>query len=411
MTKRALSEASYRRSLGDNLVLRWSTAADAEGLGQLYGHVFRENAEAPLNMYTIAWTNDLLSGRHPLITPGDFALVEDTRQGTIVSATCLLAQTWEYEGIPFPIGRPEVVATAPDYRNRGLVRAIFELIHARSAAQGHMAQGITGIPYYYRQFGYEYALNLAGKRTVFFAAIPKLKSVASEPFTLRDATMDDLPLLMRLYDRERARGPVSTRIDEDYWRWAMTKENEGSEEEWYAKLIESADKRPVGYVLHRRRRWGSQLGITALALEPDVSLVTAMPSLLRSLQAVAEGLPGWRPDAPAADRLLFGFGAAHPVYDALGDLGDTYDPPYAWYVRVPDLPGFIRHIAPALERRLVDSPAAGHTGELKLNFYRGGLRLAFEGGRITTAEDWRTQIWGPQPDAGFPPLVFLQLLF
>ena len=411
MTKRALSEASYRRSLGDNLVLRWSTAADAEGLGQLYSHVFRENAEAPLNMYAVAWTYDLLSGRHPLISPGDFALVEDTRRRTIVSATCLLTQTWEYEGIPFPIGRPEVVATAPDYRNRGLVRAIFELIHARSVAQGHMAQGITGIPYYYRQFGYEYALNLGGKRTVFFAAIPKLKQGASELFLLRDATMDDLPLLMRLYDRERARGPVSTRISADYWRWSITKQNEGSDEEWRAKLIESADNRPVGYVLHRRRRLGSQLGIVALAVEPDVSLVAAMPSLLRGLQAVAQGLPAWRPDAPAADRLLFGFGAAHPVYDALGDLGETYDPPYAWYVRVPDLPGFMRHIAPALERRLVDSPVAGHTGELKLNFYRGGLRLAFEGGRLTTAEDWRTQIWGPQPDAGFPPLVFLQLLF
>jgi hypothetical protein len=185
MSRRIISEASYRRALGDNLVLRWSTAADAEELGRLYSHVFRENADAPLNHYTVAWTDDLLSGRHPLIGPGDFALVEDTRQRTIVSATCLLSQTWEYEGIAFPVGRPEVVATAPDYRNRGLVRAIFELIHARSAAQGHMAQGITGIPYYYRQFGYEFALDLGGHRAVFFAAIPKLKAGATEPFRLR----------------------------------------------------------------------------------------------------------------------------------------------------------------------------------------------------------------------------------
>ena len=411
MTKRALSEASYRRSLGDNLVLRWSTAADAEQLGQLYSHVFRDSADAPLNMYTVAWTHDLFSGRHPLIGPGDFALVEDTRQHTIVSATCLLTQIWEYEGIPFPVGRPEVVATAPDYRNRGLVRSIFELIHARSAALGYMAQGITGIPFYYRQFGYEYALDLGGKRTVFFAAIPKLKDGATEPFTLRDATMDDLPLLMRLYDRERARGPVSTRISADYWRWVMAEQNEASGEGWSTKLIESADGRPVGYVLHGRRSSSGKLAILALAVEQDVSLVAAMPSLLRGLQALAEGLPAWKTNAPPPDRLLFGFGAAHPAYDALGDLGATYDPPYAWYVRVPDLPGFIRHIAPALERRLAGSLAAGHTGELKLNFYRGGLRLAFERGHLTVAEDWRAQVWGPQPEAGFPPLVFLQLLF
>jgi hypothetical protein len=411
MSKRTINEASYRRNLGDNLVLRWSTAADAEGLGQLYSHVFRENAEAPLNIRSIAWTHDLIGGRHPLIGSGDFALVEDTRQNTIVSATCLMAQTWEYEGIAFPVGRPEIVATAPDYRNRGLVRSIFELIHARSAAQGHMAQGITGIGYYYRQFGYEYAIDLGGNRAVFFAAIPKLKDGAAEPFRLRDATMDDLPLVMRLYDRERARGPVSTRVDADYWRWVMAGQNPESGEGWIAKLIESAQGHTVGYVLHRRLRWDSKLAITALAVEPDVSLVAVMPSLLRSLQAIAEGLPAWKADAPPADRLLFGFEAAHPAYDALGDLGATYDPPYAWYVRVPDLPGFIRQIAPALERRLAGSPAAGHTGELKLTFYRGGLRLAFERGRLTAAEDWRAQVWGPKAEAGFPPLVFLQLLF
>jgi hypothetical protein len=412
MTKRTINEASYRRNMGDNLILRWSTAADAEELGRLYSHVFRENAEAPLNMNSVAWTHDLIGGRHPLIGSGDFALVEDTRQRAIVSATCLLAQTWEYEGIAFPVGRPEIVATAPDYRNRGLVRGIFELIHARSAAQGHMAQGITGIPFYYRQFGYEFALDLGGNRAVFFAAIPKLKDGATEPFRLRDATMDDLPRVMALYDRERARGPVSARVGADYWRWVMNGQSHESGEGWATKLIESAEGgRAVGYVLHRRRRWGSKLVIIAMAVEPDVSLVAVMPSVLRGLQAAAESVPGWKPDAPPADRLLFGFEAAHPAYDALGDLGATYDPPYAWYVRVSDLPGFIRHIAPALERRLAGSPAAGHTGELKLNFYRGGLRLAFEQGRLTAAEDWRAQVWGPKPEGAFPPLVFLQLLF
>jgi hypothetical protein len=82
-------------------------------------------------------------------------------------------------------------------------------------------------------------------------------------------------------------------------------------------------------------------------------------------------------------------------------------------VRVPDLPALIRRIAPALERRLAGSPASGYTGELRLDFYRGGLRLAFEGGCIGAAENWspRAERWGPRAQAGFPPLVFLQLLF
>lgn len=80
-------------------------------------------------------------------------------------------------------------------------------------------------------------------------------------------------------------------------------------------------------------------------------------------------------------------------------------------MRVPNLHAFLKHIAPALEKRLANSAAAGYTGELKLTFYRGGLRLAFENGRLTTAEPWQAPIYNANANAGFPPLVFLQLLF
>ncbi len=33
------------------------------------------------------------------------------------------------KGFPFGVGRPELVGTLPEYRNRGLVRAQFEEVH------------------------------------------------------------------------------------------------------------------------------------------------------------------------------------------------------------------------------------------------------------------------------------------
>lgn len=140
-----LHDAAYRRGLDDGLTLRWSTKDDTEKLTELYSEVFRDKADAPPNTFVAALTRDLMSGHHPLIDPGDFALVED-REGRIIAATCLMRQTWEYAGIPFPVGRPEIVASLPEYRNLGLIRAIFELIHARSAVHGHMALG------YHRHF-------------------------------------------------------------------------------------------------------------------------------------------------------------------------------------------------------------------------------------------------------------------
>ena len=78
--------------------------------------------------------------------------------------------------------------------------------------------------------------------------------------------------------------------------------------------------------------------------------------------------------------------------------------------RVPDLPAFVRRIGPVLERRLAGSLAPGHTGELKLSFYRSGLRLRFAEGRLAAAESFEPP---DDLDAGawFPDLTFLHLLF
>jgi len=77
---------------------------------------------------------------------------------------------------------------------------------------------------------------------------------------------------------------------------------------------------------------------------------------------------------------------------------------------VPNLPDFLQHVACVLEQRLAESVLVGHTGELKISFYRHGLRLAFEKGRMTKVEPWKPT-YGDGDSAAFPDLTFLQLLF
>jgi hypothetical protein len=77
---------------------------------------------------------------------------------------------------------------------------------------------------------------------------------------------------------------------------------------------------------------------------------------------------------------------------------------------VPDVPAFLTHIKPALEKRLAGSVAAGHTGELRVGFYTNGFRMGFERGKITVIEPMRVTS-GVEIDAAFPDLTFLHLLF
>ena len=127
------------RDLGNGLVLRRSTPADAEKLGDFNAFIHTDTDKPDPRL--AAWTRDLLERPHPTFGTGDFTLVEEQATGRIVSSMNHISQTWTYDGIPFKVGRPELVGTLPEFRNRGLVRVQFEEIHRWSAERGELVQG------------------------------------------------------------------------------------------------------------------------------------------------------------------------------------------------------------------------------------------------------------------------------
>jgi GNAT superfamily N-acetyltransferase len=408
---------NYRRELGEGLIQRWSTPEDTENIAHLCGLVFRESENEPLNIRMMDNVRLHMSGSFPLMGPGDYAVIEDTGKvgNPLVACTCLWRREWAYEGIAFGVGQPEFVATHPDYRNRGLIRALFAMTHARSEAEGHLVQGITGISHFYRQFGYEYALELEGRRVTYLSLIPTASEDTPELYGLRAATPEDIPLLMELYDRQCSASMVWSTASERFWSHQIKEEEEDptvAGKSMCVRMIVDAAGTVHGYLLLATKRYGAGLSVYTLNLAAGVSWQAVVPSLLRALHTYGMQIPAVQPDAPPLREISFWLGSAHPVYEVLGEaLAPFYEPPYAWYVRVPDLQAFLRHITPALERRLALSAAAAYTGGLTLDFFRGGLHLVFDKGHITQIEPWRAPAYKNTADASCPMLVFLQLLF
>ena len=114
------------RDLGDGLILRHSTSADAEPLADFCARIHSDEGADKPDERIAAWTHDLLAKPHPTFHADDFTVVAEAGTGRIVSTLNMIPQTWTYEGIPFGVGRPELVGTLPEYRNRGLVRIQFE---------------------------------------------------------------------------------------------------------------------------------------------------------------------------------------------------------------------------------------------------------------------------------------------
>jgi hypothetical protein len=399
------------RDLGNGLILRRATLQDSQALTAFNARIHSEAEDGQPNEFVGAWTRDLVEIPHPTFSVGDFTVVEDTRKGEIVSSMNLISQTWSYAGIEFKVGRPELVGTHPEYRKRGLVRAQFEVIHQWSAERGELLQAITGIPYYYRLFGYEMALNLGGGRVGYKPLIPKLKEGETEPFRLRLATETDIAFIANLYRQGCWRSLVSCVRDDALWRYELTGKSHDNVNRSVLRVIEAEDGEAVGYLAHPPNTWGPTMAVTAYELIPGLSWAAVTPSVMRFLQEIFEQYQPEQGEKEVFGAYGFWLGSEHPVYQVITDKLPRVRQPYAWYLRVPDLPAFLRLIIPVLEDRLAVSPMTGHGGNLEISFYQSGVRLVFDGGSITQVEAWDPTPQGHSGDAAFPGLTFLQLIF
>jgi hypothetical protein len=400
----------FIRDLGNGLVLRKASPVDADALVDFNACIHSDDGPEKPDEKIGAWVRDLMEKPHPTTGPGDFTIVEDTKLGRIVSSLNLIPQTWSYGGIPFGIGRPELVGTLPEYRNKGLVRAQFEVIHAWSAGQGHLLQAITGIPYYYRLFGYEMGLSLGGGRAGFSPHVPKLKEAENEPYTIRQAVENDIPFLSKTYEQGGQRSLVHCLWSEAEWLYELKDKSDNNVNRSVLNIIQDQEQLPVGFIAHPPYTWGPMLPAVRYELAPGISWAAVTPSVVRYLIKTGESMLAEK-EGENLDSFGFWLGTDHPVYKVMEEGLPRVRKPYAWFIRVPDIPMFLKHISPFLEKRLANSPISGHSGEIKITFYKTGLHLVIEKGRITAVDDWRPEPNGHSGDAAFPDLTFLQLVF
>jgi GNAT superfamily N-acetyltransferase len=417
------------QDLGNGLTLRWAVPEDTEALADFNIRIHSDNAEEP-DTWLAHWVRDLMNGDHPTTKASDFTVVVDENaDGKIVSSLNLISQRWAYDGIEFPVGRPELVGTDPEYRRRGLVRAQMEAIHAKSAARNEMIQAITGIPWYYRQFGYEMTVDLGGQRHYRLKRTAESKKAEEEPYRLRPAAAADIPFMQRLYEAQREHSLVSRVRDEALWRYEMEVAHRSSPYGRHFYVVEMVVE-PVGMVTEPVEVTMPTGSEQTVSYQPVAYIEYEQVNQIFSVRevGVAEG-HSWRavglfllrhfqreadrlsPEQPKPiETLIFNLGDEHLIYEALlRELQKTRHS-YAWYIRVPDLPGFIRHITPVLEARLADSVMAGHSGTMKLNFYTSNMTLGFEASKLTEIGTYVPERL-EQGDAVFPELTFLQLLF
>ncbi|KAF8974922.1 hypothetical protein BGZ46_009594 [Entomortierella lignicola] len=422
----AATPRDTRIDIGDGLIMRWSTRADAENVGDLIGDAFRwlvfsgvPDGVIPESHQSFkASAKRLLSGKSSVMADQDYALVEDTKykpgKNPIVACVSLHRVHAYYGCVDLFFGKPELIATNPEYRNKGFIRRLlFEMIHPESEARGDALQFIPGIPHYYRQFGYEYALvSFTSGKIENIQSIPSLpEGKSAEPFLLRTATPDDIPFLVSMSSKEKVNPHTSLGLyyTAEYWQWSV---KDIFETPYHGDIgvrstqivVDASTGKNVGFTI---ASFPFGLKIEAFVLDDGVILQDAVYPILRQLIALEkkrlEGKKAGLAEEEAKKintstfSMILQIHPQHPVALLLGSkmVPLTTGPGYRYFTRINDYPKFIRMVTPELEKRLAESPMAGTTGRLRLDFYRKvegnkakGLEIIFEKGKIVEARDW-----------------------
>lgn len=362
--------STYRRTLDGGLIMRAvEDIQDVERLALFNGLIHGPGVAAMTRALIVD---------HPSTRPEHWLFVEEEASRAIVSTLCLLPWTLRYQDVTLRAGEMGIVGTLEAYRGQGLIRALNERFSELLDEGQFDLSHIQGIPYFYRQFGYEYAMPLEPHWRVELDTIPDATPDARKPYHFRPATLGDVPLLARLYDEDTTTLEIRAVRNAEIWRYLLGPST-GTEMVADTWLALAEDGTPAGYFRVARHGFGAGLIVS----ESSRLSVEAAEAVLRYLKqiAVERQKPYIRLNLPSNSLMVE---MARWRGRADGDA-------YAWQIRLPDPARLLGKLAPVFERRLAASMLAGITRTLRLNLYRSQLHLRFEAGRLVAVEGVSTE--------------------
>ncbi len=333
--------------LPDGFTVREATEADHEAIIALCGEVFGAHEAAAV--------------RHLLTSegygPGRWTVGVDP-DGALASCCTLLTHRLRYGTVEVPAAQIEFVATRASARQRGLVRAQFDLHHRWVDEQGALVVIITGIPYLYRRLGYSYAIEFSGHYRVL--DVPS----APDGWAVEPVTPADRPALDELERAAKARQDLTLEWPDGGWDWLLAGAPTWDEEILVARRADVVEG--FAYVQPRPEEDHVEVGGTARTAEAAQALVAAAAARAGDLKVYLVARAG-DPWATVVERV----GVRDPaLFNAV-------------YARIPDPVAFLDHVKDELTRRLSGSPFARESIDLALSFYEAGVVLCIEDGDVT----------------------------
>ena len=339
---------------------RAQSATDATRLRELFNEIFH-----PEEVGVFAETIFL---KFPGSQKKYWFIAEEAQSKELVSAFTLIPWTLEMEGVQLKVAEMGIVGTREAHRGKGLFSRLSQEFDKVLLEEHFDYAMIQGIPGFYGQFGYHYAVPLENSINLPLHAVPDLPE--DIPYTFRLATLEDIPFLMEQDADYRASYSLATYRDEAKWQYLLTDslKTEMNSEYWIVEGKGSEDK---FYCRMPFEGFGTGLILSEISESITTEALLALFGFAKQ-KAEERDKPYIRlnqHDDSIAGRLAV-------------SLGAKPGQPYAWQIKIPDPIQLLRTISPLLEGRLAASSFAGFSGVFRLQFFKSEVDLGWVGGKV-----------------------------
>ena len=343
----------------DYSLRRAETGSDGSRLREFYRSVFDEEDVGQLAKVMLEHL--------PGLKPDNWFIIESAQLNEIAAALALIPWRLNFCGVELKTAEMGIVGTAKDHRNHGLQRRLNDAFDGDLESDKYDIAMIQGIPGFYYQFGYQYAVPLENHINVPLHAIGKSAMTCD----IRKARIDEITCLAESDEAYRDAFDISTIRSNDDWKYLLTdsaKTSYGSD--FY--VIESASGQR-SYMRIPAEGFGSGLIVSEMSEGILYDEFLSAMAFCRE-RAETEKKPYIRLNVHNEST------AAKMAYT----LGVAPGESYSLQIKIPDRVRFLNTIRPVLDRRLKNSFMRNFSGVFEVNLYKQRIYMTIDSGEVTS---------------------------
>ncbi|MFW9844052.1 MAG: GNAT family N-acetyltransferase, partial [Candidatus Thorarchaeota archaeon] len=304
-------------------------------------------------------------------------VIRDLDKGTIVSTLNAIPHVWNYEDIRLRNLELGWVGTLKEYRRKGLNKLLYAHFNDLLLSGNYDISTIQGIPYFYRQFGYDFVIPMDHTVRICPNQIQPFDEKNPPNYMnlkIRSADTKDIPVMMKLLEELNQKLLISASRSAELWELQET-----IKKQWdidFESYVVLDGPNIIGYfrLVRDIKKGNSSNKSTLDVMESSIPTFNGVRRVLQFLYTEA-----LKDDFPLIGSIGPSFNTLSRVMENSGGSGKPW---WKYQVRIPNMTSFLQKISPVLERRLKGTMFEELTYDVIMNTFQNCYKINFVNGKV-----------------------------